>query len=102
MKLGEISVQDICKIGEGAFAKVYSCTFRTEGHPDSQKAVKIQSPPAPWEFYILSELRQRMETDHTARDVLDMILPLSSIHVFKNKSGDVIDLIFHFNSRTPK
>ena len=107
VQLGPITVKNITKIGEGAFAKVYygECVIGS-GTP-VPKAFKIQSPPAPWEFYILTELAERMNLDEVGHDVKDMILPMASIHVYRNSSvlitslfneGSLLDMMNHYRT----
>ena len=112
MDLGALFVKNITLIGSGAFAKVYSgdCFDESTGI-SKQRAFKIQSPPCPWEFYILSELFERMRENDAGRDVCDMILPVDSVHVFNNSSvlmtnlfneGSLLDMMNHYNSKRKK
>ena len=110
--LGGVNVTDITKIGEGAFAKVYAGTcIDGESGASEMRAFKIQAPPCPWEFYILTELIGRMEEDDAGREVMDMILPTYSIHVFNNMSvlvtslfneGSLLDMVNHYRTSQKK
>jgi checkpoint serine/threonine-protein kinase len=71
------------------------------------RAFKIQSPPCPWEFYILSELLTRLKENDVASEVQDMILPAHAIHVFNNSSvlmtslfneGSLLDMMNHYHA----
>ena len=52
------------KIGEGAFAKIYSANvlgdddFELESN-GKEVAIKVESPACPWEFYISRQLNIR-------------------------------------------
>jgi len=48
--------------GEGGFAKVYSATWMNGPVPDVDSVLKVQKPANDWEWYILNELQNRLNT----------------------------------------
>ena len=99
------------KLGEGSFGSVYlvrkltpglmpeedeffqgldelqedeNFTFagKAKGASVSAMAFKVQSPPAPWEFYILSVLRSRLP-----KRINDSIIKPTSCHLYQDESG---------------
>jgi checkpoint serine/threonine-protein kinase len=89
------------KIAEGGYGQVYlvnnfkagllaeqdddftiNCTFSSKKATTPQLALKLQSPPAPWEFYILSLLRSRLPSR-----VNDSIAKPISCYLFKDESA---------------
>jgi checkpoint serine/threonine-protein kinase len=88
------------KIAQGGYGQVYlvnnfkagllgeqeedftiNCTFSSKKTATPQMALKLQSPPAPWEFYILSLLRSRLPNR-----VNDSIAKPISCYLFKDES----------------
>lgn len=48
-----------CLLGEGGFARVYRATDRERA---SEAALKVQKPACPWEHYVLSKVRERLDS----------------------------------------
>ncbi|XP_067272708.1 mitotic checkpoint serine/threonine-protein kinase BUB1-like isoform X1 [Pseudorasbora parva] len=71
-------------LGRGAFATVYQATNLTT----SQKlCLKVQKPANPWEFYMASQLKARLQPS-----VLHLFSSISSAHLFTNGSVLIGDL----------
>ncbi|CAL5072543.1 unnamed protein product [Urochloa decumbens] len=58
IELGGRKYQIKGSTGSGAFAKVYKSTV--DGNTEEMVALKIQSPPFPWEFYMYRQLDMRI------------------------------------------
>lgn len=54
VRLGDITYTVISKLGEGGMGKVYRIEHSSEPY-----ALKIETPPNPWEFYIMRQLEVR-------------------------------------------
>ncbi|XP_071064803.1 mitotic checkpoint serine/threonine-protein kinase BUB1 isoform X1 [Dasypus novemcinctus] len=83
-QLGSLLVCVDHLLGEGAFAQVYEATTHEEasGSKGKQKIVlKVQKPANPWEFYIGTQLMERLQP--SARP---MFIQLYSAHLFQNGS----------------
>lgn len=91
----------IKKIGEGGYGQVFlvtsykagllgeqdddytvNCTFSSKKSLVPKLALKLESPPAPWEFYILSLLRSRLPVR-----VNDSIAKPLSCYLYKDESA---------------
>ncbi|MFT7805923.1 mitotic checkpoint serine/threonine-protein kinase BUB1 isoform X2 [Arapaima gigas] len=82
--IGQESFQVDCILGQGAFAIVY----QARNLATSEKLIlKVQKPPNPWEFYINSQLNQRLPS--TVRHLFNN---LHSAHLFQNGSVLLGDL----------
>ncbi|KAM6178287.1 mitotic checkpoint serine/threonine-protein kinase BUB1 [Rhynchocyon petersi] len=76
-------------LGEGAFAQVYEVTQEdVNDTKNKQKFVlKVQKPAYPWEFYIGTQLMERLKPS-----MRDMFIKFYSAHFFQNGSVLVGDL----------
>ncbi|NXN97511.1 BUB1 kinase, partial [Rhinopomastus cyanomelas] len=72
-----------CLLGEGAFAQVYQASILDTGDPrNSQKVTfKVQNPANPWEFYIATQLVERLSPS-----VRHLYIHFYSAHFFRNGS----------------
>lgn len=86
-------------LGEGGYASVYLAESMN-GH---FKAIKVQKPPSVWEFYILSQIRQRLRN----HSVLNSIVCGEEMHFYEDESylimnyipkGTVLDVVNAFKS----
>ncbi|XP_040849449.1 mitotic checkpoint serine/threonine-protein kinase BUB1 isoform X1 [Ochotona curzoniae] len=89
IQLGSLLVYVNHLLGEGAFAQVYEVTHAdVDNAKDKQKFVlKVQKPANPWEFYIGTQLMERLNP--IARH---MFIKFYSAHLFQNGSILVGDL----------
>ncbi|XP_023590141.1 mitotic checkpoint serine/threonine-protein kinase BUB1 [Trichechus manatus latirostris] len=76
-------------LGEGAFAQVYEATQEDVNDPKNKQKfiLKVQKPANPWEFYIGSQLMERLKPD-----MQHMFIKFYSAHFFQNGSVLVGDL----------
>eukprot|EP01117_Protostelium_nocturnum_P007396 TRINITY_DN2649_c0_g1_i1.p1 TRINITY_DN2649_c0_g1~~TRINITY_DN2649_c0_g1_i1.p1 ORF type:complete len:673 (-),score=211.86 TRINITY_DN2649_c0_g1_i1:18-2036(-) len=75
------------KYGEGVFASVFGVEIVDTWTLDSSDfAIKIQSPPCPWEFYIARQIQERVPQDMKRKFVNAF-----SQHVYKDKSYLMMD-----------
>ncbi|KAJ7425784.1 mitotic checkpoint serine/threonine-protein kinase BUB1 [Willisornis vidua] len=83
LPLGSSSFRVDCLVGEGAFAQVYQASLLDSTNPrNSQKVVfKVQKPANPWEFYIATQLVERLEPS-----LHHLYIHFYSAHFFKNGS----------------
>ncbi|KAI9833074.1 MAG: hypothetical protein M1826_000441 [Phylliscum demangeonii] len=93
------------ELGKGAFAPVYLVESGPklagrdeEGNRKSLEALKMESPPSAWEFYIMRQASQRLRA-HRARH---SILPVHELHLFADEcflveeyrdQGTLLDLV---------
>ncbi|XP_021247633.1 mitotic checkpoint serine/threonine-protein kinase BUB1 isoform X2 [Numida meleagris] len=83
LHFGSLSVRVDCLVGEGAFAHVYQASVLNASDPrNNQKVIfKVQKPANPWEFYIATQLVERLDpTLH------HLYIHLYSAHFFQNGS----------------
>ncbi|KAG9288280.1 hypothetical protein G9A89_021311 [Geosiphon pyriformis] len=102
------------KIGEGGFGKVYCALHKnksvleiddwhepyhnlTSSESNSLCALKIQSPPDAWEFYVIHQLRGRISAP-----IIDSFISVNSLYYYKDESymvgeylqnGTILDVI---------
>ncbi|XP_073906350.1 mitotic checkpoint serine/threonine-protein kinase BUB1 isoform X2 [Castor canadensis] len=87
-QLGSLLVYINHLLGEGAFAQVYEATLGDVDDKNKQKCVlKVQKPANPWEFYIGTQLMERLKPT-----VQHMFIKFYSAHFFQNGSILVGDL----------
>ncbi|XP_073528862.1 mitotic checkpoint serine/threonine-protein kinase BUB1 [Phyllobates terribilis] len=69
-------------IGEGAFAHVYQASI-SDNHQESNQNVilKVQKPGKPWEFYIGTQISQRIKPE-----LRHLYITFHSAHIFQNGS----------------
>ncbi|NWX10695.1 BUB1 kinase, partial [Caloenas nicobarica] len=83
LPLGSGSFHVDCLLGEGAFAQVYQASLLDASNPrNNQKVIfKVQKPANPWEFYIATQLVERLSpsTRH-------LYIHFYSAHFFQNGS----------------
>ncbi|NXG15911.1 BUB1 kinase, partial [Grallaria varia] len=83
LPLGSSSFRVDCLVGEGAFAQVYQASLLDARNPrNSQKVVfKVQKPANPWEFYIATQLVERLDPS-----LHHLYIHFYSAHFFQNGS----------------
>ncbi|KFV68556.1 Mitotic checkpoint serine/threonine-protein kinase BUB1, partial [Dryobates pubescens] len=83
LPLGSNSFHVDCLVGEGAFAQVYQVSILDASNPrNNQKAIcKVQKPANPWEFYIATQLVERLDPS-----VHHLYIHFYSAHFFNNGS----------------
>ncbi|NXI44647.1 BUB1 kinase, partial [Galbula dea] len=83
LPLGSSSYHVDCLIGEGAFAQVYQASILDERNPrNNQKVIfKVQKPANPWEFYIATQLEERLSPS-----IHHLYIHFYSAHFFQNGS----------------
>ncbi|NXW89498.1 BUB1 kinase, partial [Alopecoenas beccarii] len=83
LPLGSSSFHVDCLLGEGAFAQVYQASLLDASNPrNNQKVIfKVQKPANPWEFYIATQLVERL--DPSTRH---LYIHFYSAHFFQNGS----------------
>ncbi|NXQ56778.1 BUB1 kinase, partial [Anthoscopus minutus] len=81
--LGSSSFHVDCLVGEGAFAQVYQASILDASNPrNNQKVIfKVQKPANPWEFYIATQLLERLSPS-----VRHLYIHFYSAHFFSNGS----------------
>ncbi|KFP27483.1 Mitotic checkpoint serine/threonine-protein kinase BUB1, partial [Colius striatus] len=83
LPLGSSSFHVDCLVGQGAFAQVYQASILGASNPrNNQKVIfKVQKPANPWEFYIATQLAERLNpsTHH-------LYIHFYSAHFFQNGS----------------
>ncbi|XP_042551458.1 mitotic checkpoint serine/threonine-protein kinase BUB1 isoform X1 [Dipodomys spectabilis] len=82
-QLGPSLVYVNCLLGEGAFAQVYEATLGDVNEvKNKQKCIlKVQKPANPWEFYIGTQLMERLKPTMEY-----MFIKFYSAHLFQNGS----------------
>ncbi|NXC46841.1 BUB1 kinase, partial [Penelope pileata] len=80
---GSLSVRVDCLVGEGAFAHVYQASVLNASDPrNNQKVIfKVQKPANPWEFYIATQLVERLHPS-----IHHLYIHFYSAHFFENGS----------------
>ncbi|NXD02293.1 BUB1 kinase, partial [Certhia familiaris] len=83
LSLGSSSFHVDCLVGEGAFAQVYQASILDASNPrNNQKVIlKVQKPANPWEFYIATQLLERLSPS-----VCHLYIHFYSAHFFPNGS----------------
>ncbi|NWS68445.1 BUB1 kinase, partial [Crotophaga sulcirostris] len=83
LPLGSTSFHVDCLVGEGAFAHVYQASSLHPNNPkNSQKVTfKVQKPANPWEFYIATQLVERLNPS-----IRHLYIHFHSAHFFQNGS----------------
>ncbi|NWY57320.1 BUB1 kinase, partial [Chionis minor] len=83
LSLGSSSFHVDCLVGEGAFAQVYQASILDASNPrNNQKVIfKVQKPANPWEFYIATQLVERLSPS-----ILHLYIHFYSAHFFQNGS----------------
>ncbi|NWV09021.1 BUB1 kinase, partial [Ptilonorhynchus violaceus] len=83
LPLGSSSFHVDCLVGEGAFAQVYQASILDANNPrNNQKVIfKVQKPANPWEFYIATQLQERLNPS-----VHHLYIRFYSAHFFHNGS----------------
>ncbi|XP_054678583.1 mitotic checkpoint serine/threonine-protein kinase BUB1 [Grus americana] len=83
LPLGSTSFHVDCLVGEGAFAQVYQASILDASNPrNNQKVIfKVQKPANPWEFYIATQLVERLNPS-----VRHLYIHFYSAHFFQNGS----------------
>ncbi|NWV63556.1 BUB1 kinase, partial [Malurus elegans] len=83
LSLGSSSFHVDCLVGEGAFAQVYQASILDASNPRNNQKVtfKVQKPANPWEFYIATQLLERLSPS-----VRHLYIHIYSAHFFPNGS----------------
>ncbi|NXQ81026.1 BUB1 kinase, partial [Nyctibius grandis] len=83
LPLGSSSFHVDCLVGEGAFAQVYQASILDASNPrNNQKVIfKVQKPANPWEFYIATQLVERLDPS-----IHHLYIHFYSAHFFQNGS----------------
>ncbi|NXK04438.1 BUB1 kinase, partial [Herpetotheres cachinnans] len=83
LRLGSSSFHVDCLVGEGAFAQVYQASILDANNPrNNQKVIfKVQKPANPWEFYIATQLVERLSPS-----IHHLYIHFYSAHFFQNGS----------------
>ncbi|NWW70443.1 BUB1 kinase, partial [Climacteris rufus] len=83
LPLGSRSFHVDCLVGEGAFAQVYQASVLDASNPrNNQKVIfKVQKPANPWEFYIATQLLERLSPS-----MRHLYIHFYSAHFFHNGS----------------
>ncbi|XP_010132131.1 PREDICTED: mitotic checkpoint serine/threonine-protein kinase BUB1, partial [Buceros rhinoceros silvestris] len=83
LPLGSSSFHVDCLVGEGAFAQVYQASVLDASNPRNNQKVtfKVQKPANPWEFYIATQLVERLRPA-----VRHLYIHFYSAHFFQNGS----------------
>ncbi|KFQ30727.1 Mitotic checkpoint serine/threonine-protein kinase BUB1, partial [Mesitornis unicolor] len=83
LPLGSSSYHVDYLVGEGAFAQVYQASILDASNPrNNQKVIfKVQKPANPWEFYIATQLVERLNPS-----VHHLYIHFYSAHFFQNGS----------------
>ncbi|KAM4041941.1 mitotic checkpoint serine/threonine-protein kinase BUB1 [Anomaloglossus baeobatrachus] len=90
-KLGSQSFSIDHLIGEGAFAHVYQASIVDPCIQSNQRVIlKVQKPGKPWEFYIGTQITQRMKPE-----IRHLYIEFHSAHIFQNGSVLEGDLFGH-------
>ncbi|XP_069643843.1 mitotic checkpoint serine/threonine-protein kinase BUB1 isoform X2 [Haliaeetus albicilla] len=81
--LGSSSFHVDCLVGEGAFAQVYQASILDANNPRNNQKVtfKVQKPANPWEFYIATQLVERLNPS-----IRHLYIHFYSAHFFQNGS----------------
>ncbi|XP_068088379.1 mitotic checkpoint serine/threonine-protein kinase BUB1 isoform X2 [Hyperolius riggenbachi] len=75
-------------LGQGAFAQVYQAYITGTGaHQNLKFILKVQKPAKPWEFYIGTQISQRISPE-----LKHLYIGFQSAHIFRNGSVLVGDL----------
>ncbi|KAK2161830.1 hypothetical protein NP493_1557g00022 [Ridgeia piscesae] len=92
--LGDKTYQVDCLLGEGAYAKVYQATMLDMGTADEgvHKVLKVQKPACRWEFYIVTELQQRLSDLNSHIDVTPSVMSIDRAYFYRDGSCLVSDL----------
>lgn len=89
IKLGEENYHVVRKLGEGGMARVY-LVENTNNH--TYYGLKVQQPPHPWEFYIISQLHKRRKTIEKQNHYLH-VLPVHHFYQYDDISFLVMPYI---------
>ncbi|KAJ9095104.1 hypothetical protein QFC19_007671 [Naganishia cerealis] len=74
-----------CELGEGGFGVVYLVETET----GSLRALKVETPSTPWEYYILNQVQQRIQ----ARNLQEMVVAPRGMYCFQDESYMVMDYV---------
>ncbi|NXN36209.1 BUB1 kinase, partial [Rhinoptilus africanus] len=83
LPLGSSSFHVDCLVGQGAFAQVYQASILDASNPRNNQKVtfKVQKPANPWEFYIATQLVERLNPS-----IHHLYIHFYSAHFFQNGS----------------
>ncbi|KAI8486895.1 protein kinase [Branchiostoma belcheri] len=94
-------------VGSGAFAKVYQASMLdaddlTDLEGERKVTLKVQQPACPWEFYINTQVHERVSRLQDPMDIRPSLMSIDAMHVFSNGSvlvneqhscGTLLDII---------
>jgi checkpoint serine/threonine-protein kinase len=71
------------ELGRGAFAPVYlvDTSSTTASERDTQEVMKMEEPPSPWEFFVLTQARRRLGVSRAA----DSVIKPHEMHLFADE-----------------
>lgn len=93
-------------VGDGAFAKVYCAVASNPDGFDEKVALKVQMPAHPWEFYMCTQLKERLSPVNLA-----LFMNVNSEHIYQNGSiligelhtcGSLLDVANWLHQQTAK
>lgn len=74
-----------CELGQGGYGMVYLVETET----GTLRALKVETPSTPWEFYILNQVQQRLH----ARNLQEMVVEPCGVYCFQDESYMVLDYV---------
>ncbi|CAH1261665.1 BUB1B [Branchiostoma lanceolatum] len=94
-------------VGSGAFAKIYQASMLdaddlTDLEGERKVTLKVQQPGCPWEFYINSQVHERVSRLQDPMDIKPSLMSIDAMHVFSDGSvlvneqhscGSLLDII---------
>lgn len=91
-----------CELGQGGFGVVYLVETET----GTLRALKVETPSTPWEYYILNQVQQRIQ----ARNLQEMVVAPRGMYCFQDESymvmdyvkqGTLLDVVNYFRIQRP-
>ncbi|XP_078591050.1 mitotic checkpoint serine/threonine-protein kinase BUB1-like isoform X2 [Branchiostoma floridae x Branchiostoma japonicum] len=94
-------------VGSGAFAKIYQASLLdaddlTDLEGERKVTLKVQQPGCPWEFYINSQVHERVSRLQDPMDIRQSLMSIDAMHIFSDGSvlvneqhscGSLLDII---------
>ncbi|KAG5518257.1 hypothetical protein PMAC_003053 [Pneumocystis sp. 'macacae'] len=107
IKLGENASYSIKKkLGEGAFAFIYLAETRNSSNSTPQlKAIKVERSGIPWEFYIIRQVKYRLNLHRALESIIDVY----EMYIYRDvgflimkyrDQGTILDLVNMFKVET--
>lgn len=91
-----------CELGQGGYGIVYLVETET----GEFKALKVESPPSKWEFYILNQIHTRLKKIDSS--ALGMIVSPDALYLFQDEAyllmnyvnqGTILDVVNYFKAQ---